>query len=80
MMLREHPVDIVVTDQVMPGMDGWDLLRNLRKEWPQLPVLLYSARPPLRPLDLNPAVDFDACLLKPAATADLLAHISQLLR
>lgn len=80
MMLREHSVDIVVTDQVMPGMDGWDLLRNLRKEWPKLPVLLYSARPPLRPLDLNPTIDFDACLLKPAATADLLAHISQLLR
>lgn len=79
-MLREHPVDIIVTDQVMPGMDGWDLLRNVRKEWPQLPIMLYSARPPVRPLDLETAVDFDACLLKPAATVELLTQISQLLR
>lgn len=79
-LLREHPIKLIVTDQVMPGMDGWDLLRNVRKEWPQLPILLYSARPPIRPHDLDVAVDFDACLLKPAVSADLLAQIKQLLR
>lgn len=78
-ILRDNPIDIVITDQVMPVMDGWDLLRNVRKEWPQLPIMLYSARPPVRPLDLPLAVDFDACLLKPAATGDLLAQISSLL-
>ena len=78
-ILREHPIDMVVTDQVMPGMDGWDLLRNVRKEWPQLPLLLYSARPPIRPVDLDVSVEFDACLLKPAVSADLLAQIKHLL-
>ncbi len=78
-ILREHPVDVIVTDQIMPGMDGWDLLRNVRKEWPQLPLLLYSARPPIRPVDLDASIDFDACLLKPAVSADLLAQLKQLL-
>ncbi len=79
-ILREYPIDVIVTDQVMPGMDGWDLLRSVRQEWPQLPILLYSARPPLRPRDLETSIDFDACLLKPAVSADLLAQIKQLLR
>lgn len=78
-ILREHPVDMIITDQVMPIMDGWDLLRKVREEWPQLPVLLYSARPPVRPQDLETTIKFDACLLKPAATSDLLAQIKALL-
>ena len=78
-ILRDNPVDIIITDQVMPVMDGWDLLRCVRNEWPDLPVLLYSARPSVRPLDLHASIDFDACLLKPATTSELLAQISRLL-
>lgn len=78
-MLREYPVDIIVTDQVMPGMDGWDLLRNVRKEWPQLAILLYSAKPPQRPRALADSLNFDGCLLKPASSAELLAKLGQLL-
>lgn len=77
-ILRDHPVDIIITDQVMPGMDGWDLLKKVREEWPKLPLLLYSARPPVRPMDLAADIKFDVCLLKPAATSELLAQISRL--
>ena len=38
-----HPVDIVVTDVVMPGMDGRELGRRLAQRWPDLPVLYISA-------------------------------------
>ena len=78
-ILRDHPVDLIITDQVMPVMDGWDLLRKVRHEWPTLPVLLYSARPAVRPKDLDSAIEFDTCLLKPATTSDLLAQIDRLL-
>lgn len=78
-VLRENPIDIIITDQVMPVMDGWDLLRRVRQDWPKLPVLLYSARPPVRPIDLDATIEFDACLLKPAATNDLLEQINRLL-
>lgn len=78
-ILRDNPVDIIITDQVMPVMDGWDLLRRVRQEWPSMPMLLYSARPALRPLDLDKSIDFDTCLLKPATTSELLAQINQLL-
>ena len=62
----------------MPVMDGWDLLRKVREEWPELPVLLYSARPPVRPKGLDANIKFDACLLKPVATSILLEQINRL--
>jgi two-component system, cell cycle sensor histidine kinase and response regulator CckA len=37
------PVDLVITDVVMPGMDGHELGRRLAQRWPDLPVLYISA-------------------------------------
>ena len=38
-----EPVDLVVTDVVMPGMDGRELGRRLTQRWPTIPVLYISA-------------------------------------
>jgi two-component system, cell cycle sensor histidine kinase and response regulator CckA len=38
-----EPVDLVVTDVVMPGMDGGELGRRLAQRWPDLPILYISA-------------------------------------
>jgi two-component system, cell cycle sensor histidine kinase and response regulator CckA len=37
------PVDIVITDMVMPGMDGRELGRRVQNRWPQIPILYISA-------------------------------------
>jgi two-component system cell cycle sensor histidine kinase/response regulator CckA len=39
---RESPVDLVVSDVVMPEMDGPTLLRELRKRYPDLKVIFVS--------------------------------------
>jgi two-component system, cell cycle sensor histidine kinase and response regulator CckA len=36
-------VDLVVTDVVMPGMDGRELGRRITQRWPRLPILYISA-------------------------------------
>jgi DNA-binding response OmpR family regulator len=36
-------VDIIVTDVVMPGMDGRELGRRAEQRWPQVPILYISA-------------------------------------
>ena len=38
-----EPVDLVVTDVVMPGMDGRELGRRISQRWPDLPILYISA-------------------------------------
>jgi CheY-like chemotaxis protein len=40
--IRDQRPDIVVTDLLMPGMDGLELVRTLRKECPTLPVILMT--------------------------------------
>lgn len=43
LLLRGRPVDLVLTDLVMPGMDGLQLLQTIRTEFPRLPVVLMTA-------------------------------------
>jgi len=40
---HDPDVCVVLADVLMPGMDGWDLERALRRERPELPVVLLSA-------------------------------------
>lgn len=40
--LEAQPIDLVVTDVRMPGMDGFQLLARARELFPDLPVLLVS--------------------------------------
>jgi CheY-like chemotaxis protein len=41
--VRREPFDVVVTDLQMPEMDGLELVDVLRREYPQLPVILITA-------------------------------------
>jgi DNA-binding response OmpR family regulator len=72
--------DLVVLDLLLPGMDGLDLLRELRERKPQLPVLILSARSDietkLRGFQLG-AVDY---LVKPFSLGELLARVRVQLR
>jgi CheY-like chemotaxis protein len=70
--------DLLITDQMMPRMGGWALLAKVRERWPRLPVLLYSAAPPLPPVDWPADIRFDAALLKPAASSELLRVVDGL--
>ena len=46
---REESVDLVITDQAMPGMTGVQLANVIKVEWPAMPILLvtgYAELPP----------------------------------
>lgn len=77
-LLWERNVDLVLTDQYMDGLDGWGLLAAVRAQWPRLPVLLCSAAPPRRPEEVDPAIAFDAHLLKPPQPDALLTLVAEL--
>jgi signal transduction histidine kinase/ActR/RegA family two-component response regulator len=40
LLRRETDIDLVVTDQAMPGMTGSELARKIRSHWPDLPIIL----------------------------------------
>ena len=52
---RARSVDLVITDQAMPGMTGFKLVETIRQQWPHLPIILasgYADLPPLPEPDL----------------------------
>lgn len=74
---RETPddFDLVVTDVRMPQMDGWQLGRRVREEWPGLPVLYISG------YDVHQSAPGPhAFLRKPFEADDLLRRVAELLR
>jgi two-component system OmpR family response regulator len=74
------PYDAVVLDLMLPGIDGWTILRALRAEGRTTPVLVLTARDALadkvRGLDLGA----DDYLTKPFALEELLARLRALIR
>jgi CheY-like chemotaxis protein len=42
-VLEQRHVDLVVADQIMPGMDGVQLLETIRERWPQCQRVLLTA-------------------------------------
>jgi len=41
-VLASTQVDLVLSDQLMPGLTGTELARQIKNRWPSLPVILIS--------------------------------------
>ena len=44
-LVRDQKADVVLLDVGLPGRGGLDVLRQIRQEWPRLPVLMLSVHP-----------------------------------
>jgi len=72
--------DLVILDVVLPGLDGFEVCRRLRKSGSTLPVLMLTARDTVQ--DRVAGLDFgaDDYLTKPFDFHELLARVRALLR
>src|SRR4051812_20363483 len=52
------PFDVLVTDIIMPGMDGWSLAEQIRAKRPALPVVYVTAIRPKAPDPSNTAASY----------------------
>jgi CheY-like chemotaxis protein len=77
-LLKVHMPDLVLSDCMMPEMDGVSLSRTLRADpaTSHIPIVLMSAAPQQHDLS---AADFDAFIEKPFQFLDLLDTIRRLL-
>lgn len=72
--------DLIVLDINLPGMDGWNVLRTVRKSGRTLPVLFLTARDHVEDRVQGLELGADDYLTKPFAFAELLARVRTLLR
>ncbi len=71
--------DAIVLDLMLPRIDGWELLRRLRKT-KKTPVLILTARDALRDRVRGLDTGADDYLVKPFELAELLARLRALIR
>ena len=72
--------DGIVLDIMLPGMDGIELLKRMRKEGDHTPVLLLTARDSIEDRVTGLDIGADDYLIKPFAFEELLARIRVMLR
>lgn len=73
-------IDLVILDVMLPGLDGFEVLRALRGRRPDLPVLMLTARDDIRSKVSGLESGADDYLTKPFALEELLARVRALLR
>jgi PAS domain S-box-containing protein len=79
---RDRPPDLVLADAMMPGLDGFELLRELRADprTKPIPVILLSARAGEESRVAGLAAGADDYVVKPFSAHELLARVEAHLR
>lgn len=75
----EEAHDVIVLDVMLPGMDGWQVLQELRRR-KSTPVLCLTARDELADRLKGLELGADDYLVKPFAFAELVARVRTILR
>lgn len=79
-LLRQKPVDLIMTDLVMPGLNGWDVARLAKAMRPGLPVILVTGCAHTIAPDQLERQCVDAILEKPCGAAAMQAAIDPLIK
>jgi DNA-binding response OmpR family regulator len=82
-MIRDMGADLVLCDLFMPGADGLEVIRALRREYPRVPIIIMNGGAFGGTLDLLPVARFLGAaeiLHKPFTQQIVLAAIERTLR
>jgi len=72
--------DLLLLDVVLPGKDGFEILRELRDSHPQLPVIMLTARGTEDDRVRGLKLGADDYVVKPFSATELLARVEAVLR
>ncbi len=77
---RTQAYDLAILDVMLPGCDGWTILRELRAAGSQMPVLFLTAKDTVADRVKGLELGADDYLVKPFAFSELLARLRTILR
>lgn len=79
-LLDKNYIDLIVTDLMMPKMDGYDLTKELRENGYQLPILVVTAKDSFPDKLKGFKLGIDDYMVKPIDVNELLLRVEALLR
>ncbi len=78
--IDDDPPDCLILDVMLPGMDGLDVLRRVKKEHPEMPILLVTAKAAELDRVLGLELGADDYVTKPFSLRELIARVKARLR
>ena len=78
--LKENAVDLVILDIMMAGMDGFEVLKQIRQRMGEIPVILLSARQEEYDKVLGLGLGADDYVTKPFSPGEMMARVKVQLR
>lgn len=79
-LMNKHYIDLVVLDLMMPNMDGYELTRQLRLIWEDIPILMVTAKQEAEDKRRGFLVGTDDYMTKPVDEQEMVLRIKALLR
>ena len=76
---RDKGPDILVLDLMLPGMDGWDICRTLRRD-SEVPILMLTARDEESDRLVGLEIGADDYVTKPFSPKEVVARVKAILR
>lgn len=76
----EETVNLIISDIMMPGMDGFEFATEIRKQDKNIPILFMTARDDITSKQKGYSIGIDDYMVKPIETDELILRISALLR
>lgn len=79
--VRKSLPDIVLLDEMMPGLNGFSVCEILRRDFDKLtlPIIMLSARTDLESVNKGLAVGVNTYLTKPISREELMQHVMAVL-
>lgn len=79
-LMEQVHIDLVILDLMMPNMDGYELTRQLRASWKNLPILMVTAKQEPQDKRKGFMVGTDDYMTKPVDEQEMILRIKALLR
>lgn len=79
-VIAEIQIDLVISDIMMPGIDGYELTKQLRRDYPEMPILMISAKETFEDKRHGFLAGIDDYMVKPVDLNEMLLRIQALLR
>jgi len=80
MLIETYDYDLVILDLMLPGIDGGEILRRIRRKNVHVPILVLTARDAMDEKVRQFEAGADDYLTKPFAFAELVVRVKALLR
>lgn len=79
-LMEKQQIDLVISDIMMPEMDGYEFVQTLRETKHTLPILMITAKSQLESLEAAFKLGMDDYMVKPLRLEELVLRVKALLR